>query len=750
MTESNSMPKIEPARISLPFWRQLGWQLTLAFILLGILPVFFVTAVILNRTSEQATTQIYDQLDSVAELKSDQILRWLDEGNLAMDTLLSGSNSTRFSDFAASQFSTAAEQAEMDGMLVDAVQTQYFNRLFIYNTAGLIVASSDPADIGSNVNDQPFFDVSLHADYIQSPMAEPASNQLVMYITRPLRGEKIQASGVLAGELNIASLADIMTERTGLGQSGETYLVNLSNNNLLTPSRFEGYAMTEIYHSEGIDRALNGEKGRGAYDGYRNPPVPVFGSYRFIPELQAALLAEVDQSQALGTFRQVQWISTVIAALAMLAALFVGLYTSRSISRPIHGLTVSAQRIGSGDLKAEVVELRRQDEIGVLARTFHQMQTELVASYEELEQRVADRTKALSSVAAISTAASTTLDTDTLLQQVVDLAKERFGFYHAHIYLLNETRDTLVLSSGAGEVGQQMVVEGHSIPLDREQSLVARAARERKGITVNDVTAAPDFLPNPLLPDTRSELAVPMLVGDEVIGVFDVQSDVVGRFTEADINVQTTLASQVATSVQNARSYVEIERSQAQLSEALNISRLAYWEYDVTQDLFTFNDHFYSLFGTSVEKLGGYRMSSADYARNFVHPEDAALVGAEIQRVVTSNERHSHAAVEHRIILEDGQLGYMSVHVNIDRDENGKILRWYGTNQDVSERRKLEELNRRRARQQEAINKITQKIQSATKIETALQVAARELGHALGMKPTLVALDPSSPADEQE
>src|SRR5512138_383616 len=189
----------------------------------------------------------------------------------------------------------------------------------------------------------------------------------------------------------------------------------------------------------------------------------------------------------------------------------------------------------------------------------------------DLEKRVAERTKALSSVAEVSTAASTILETDKLLQQVVDLAKERFGFYHAHIYLLNEAGDTLVLASGAGEVGHQMVGEGRSIPLDREQSLVARAAREKKGVTVNDVTTAPDFLPNPLLPATHSEMAVPMMIGDQVIGVFDVQSEVIGRFTDADIAVSISLSSQVSTALQNARSFSEVQRSQAQLSEALRI-----------------------------------------------------------------------------------------------------------------------------------------------------------------------------------
>lgn len=358
----------------------------------------------------------------------------------------------------------------------------------------------------------------------------------------------------------------------------------------------------------------------------------------------------------------------------------------------------------------------------------------------ELEQRVADRTKALSTVAEISTSASTSLETDKLLQQIVDLAKESFELYHAHIYLLDESGTSLVLTSGAGEAGKQMVAKGHSIPLDREQSLVARAAREGKGVTVNDVTAAPDFLPNPLLPDTRSELAVPMMAGKDIIGVFDVQSDIVGRFTEADIAVQTTLASQVASAVQNARSYTELQRNQSQLSEALNISRLANWEYDVEKDLFTFNDQFYSIFRTSVEHVGSYKLPSAEYARLFVHPEDAPLVGSEIQKVLESKERYFKTELEHRIIFSDGEIGYIAVKVNAERDENGKILRFYGANQDVTERRQLEEQNRKRASQQETISAITQRIQNAATIESALQVAARELGHALGMKPTAVTI----------
>ncbi len=96
---------------------------------------------------------------------------------------------------------------------------------------------------------------------------------------------------MLAARLDVNTLGHIMTERTGLGDSGETYLVSSQSNYLLTPSRFEGYGMNQAYHSEGIDRAIQGEAGSGVYDDYRTPPKKVIGVYQWIPELQSAMIA---------------------------------------------------------------------------------------------------------------------------------------------------------------------------------------------------------------------------------------------------------------------------------------------------------------------------------------------------------------------------------------------------------------------------------------------------------------------------
>lgn len=183
------------------------------------------------------------------------------------------------------------------------------------------------------------------------------------------------------------------------------------------------------------------------------------------------------------------------------------------------------------------------------------------------QEIIAARANQLETVATVSTTASTVLNPDELLKNVVNLTKERFGLYHAHIYLLDENWSTLMLTAGAGEVGKQMVDTGHSIQLDIGRSLVARAARDRRAVIVNDVRNEADFLPNPLLPETASEMAIPMIVGDKVLGVFDVQSKEANGFSNEDAQIYTTLASQVAIALQNARLYQEQAATVTQLRE---------------------------------------------------------------------------------------------------------------------------------------------------------------------------------------
>jgi GAF domain-containing protein len=181
-------------------------------------------------------------------------------------------------------------------------------------------------------------------------------------------------------------------------------------------------------------------------------------------------------------------------------------------------------------------------------------------------------------MAQVSTTAATLLEPQELLQQVVDLTKDSFNLYHAHIHLLNDSKDTLVLTAGAGEVGRQMVGEGRRIPLAAEESLVATVARPGQGAIRHYETPGEGFLPHPSLAETRSEMAVAIALGDDVMGVLDVRSDVGGYFNEAVVQVFDILASQVAVTLQNGRLFQQSQKALQELDILTNRLTHEGWE----------------------------------------------------------------------------------------------------------------------------------------------------------------------------
>ena len=185
-----------------------------------------------------------------------------------------------------------------------------------------------------------------------------------------------------------------------------------------------------------------------------------------------------------------------------------------------------------------------------------------------LEQRVADRTKALATSAEVSRRLAAILDPRQLASEVVNEVRSAFDYYYAQIYLLDEAGENLVIAGGTGEAGSTMLARGHSVPKGR--GLVGRAADANASVLVPDVSQEEGWLPNELLPETKAEAAVPIAVGDQVLGVLDVQHDRVNGLTEEDVTLLESLAGQVAISLRNARSY-EQSRAQAEMSSLVNV-----------------------------------------------------------------------------------------------------------------------------------------------------------------------------------
>lgn len=254
-----------------------------------------------------------------------------------------------------------------------------------------------------------------------------------------------------------------------------------------------------------------------------------------------------------------QQTNLLVGGAALGISALLSFFIINSITQPLGVVTRAAQAVARGDRDVHV-DITSGDEIGVLASSFNTMTDELNASYEGLEERVAERTRDMQTVVEVSNQISTILDMDRLLQDVVDITKERFGLYHTHIYMLDDEGQTLVLTAGAGHVGRQMVAEYRIIDFSNRQSVVATAARDRQSVVFNDVASSPTFLAHPLLPNTKSEVALPLIARGNVLGVLDVQGDEVGYFTEENMNVLEILSNQIATALSNTALFETSDR----------------------------------------------------------------------------------------------------------------------------------------------------------------------------------------------
>ncbi len=134
----------------------------------------------------------------------------------------------------------------------------------------------------------------------------------------------------------------------------------------------------------------------------------------------------------------------------------------------------------------------------------------------------------------------------------------------------------------------------------------------------------------------------------------------------------------------------ELEESQKRLSSAMDIAKLGYWDYNVDEDLFTFDDHFYAIFHTTAEKVGGYQMKPQQYAEQFLYADDSGLVADEMQKALTTTDPNFSRHLEHRIIYADGGIGYISVNYFVKKDHQGRTIKTFGVNQDITERKRIE------------------------------------------------------------
>jgi putative methionine-R-sulfoxide reductase with GAF domain len=188
----------------------------------------------------------------------------------------------------------------------------------------------------------------------------------------------------------------------------------------------------------------------------------------------------------------------------------------------------------------------------------------------ELERRVKVRNQGLATSNLISRRISTILNLNELMQAVVNEIQTAYSYGHVQIYLLNDA-GYLLLQSATGQAGLKMLQAGHKIAIGR--GLVGQAAETNQPVLVADVTQNPQWLPNRLLLETKSEAAIPIHLDNQVLGVLDVQHNLTNGLSEDDVYILQILAGQIAVAIQNAMLYEQVQRQAQQETQLFEIGQ---------------------------------------------------------------------------------------------------------------------------------------------------------------------------------
>jgi GAF domain-containing protein/HAMP domain-containing protein len=518
----------------------------------------------------------------------------------------------------------------------------------------------------------------------------------------------------------------------------------------------------------GIQLGLNGERAVLAFDSMS------------LGQQQLTIIAEQTLTEALAPAINIVFITLVLVMVVAGVASGLSLLNVRRIVQPIQALVKTAEEISAGDLTLQA-QISSNDEIGMLATAFNSMTSQLRDLIGSLEQRVADRTKALAASSEVSRRLSTILNRKELVIEVVEQVKEAFGYYHAHIYLLEG--DELVMAGGTGDAGAAMLADGHRLPKGR--GLVGRAAESNEPVLVPDTTQDPDWLPNSLLPDTKSEVAIPISVGDQVLGVLDVQQDRTNGLGQEDVDALQSIANQVAVAMQNINQYENTQKIAADLGVVANVgiatstitevSHLLQEVVDLSKRSFNlYHAHIYLLneTGDTLELASGAgevgRKMVAEGRQIPLNSEQSLVArAARTQEGVVVNDVQAdpdflpnpllpktRAEMAVPMLVSGKVIGVLDVQseqMNHFTDTDVDIQTTLASQIAVALQNAHSFTNAQKQVERETkLNLIAQKIQSTTTIEEAMQIAARELGNALGKRQTLVTLDPVVLAGESK
>ncbi len=596
-----------------------------------------------------------------------------------------------------------------------------YDELLLIDASGKVLISTDFDNRQISLANYSFFKNAFRGNYITVEQNFPEANGPSIILVSPIIEGQI-FPGIVALRVGLENLGEISQSQSDIGIGFDSYLIGPDGNTLTDtlegPQVISGDPFIKTFIEENIS-------GQGTYFNYAGQLV--LGYYKYIPGLNATIISEVQQSRIVNDILNLLATYGAVGIFTTLIAIVLVYITSRSIGTPIVQLAEKATLLAGGDLSTRI-QIEREDEIGTLATTINTVADELQGLIRNLEFRVNERTEDLQKQAnrlrlasEVSRDAASAQDLGELLNRTAQLLLERFNYYHTGIFLIDNSGTLAVLRASTTEAGKKMLARNHSLKVG-EVGIVGVAASTGQPRIATSTGEDRSHFNNPLLPLTRSEMAIPLKVEGQVIGVLDVQSEEENAFKQEDISIVQVVADQLAQAIQRVELLENLQNNVSELQRTYQTFTSESW------DIFS-----QSNINTLGFKFDGNRLSEVT---SFPAEIQSILQNGQIATLSTEEDLLSgHTSLAVPVKLRDVVLGVISLKIAspVVSSETLSIIEGIADRLATAiENNRLLLESRQRAERERAISEVASQISTATDTEAVLRTALVELGKRLG------------------
>jgi len=603
--------------------------------------------------------------------------------------------------------------AEVEGTLraLSRKDTLHISSYALLDSQGRDVIDTDTTDLGKDKSQREYFQQPLKTGlpYVSSLQFSPTTREVSLYFSSPVRNAVGKIIGVLRVRYNATALQRLIVQNSELAGRSQSFAILLDENHIrlaqgnspelnfksvipLPPERIKTLqAAGRLPDNQSIAELSTNLPAfeQGLLQAEKTPyfTTPLASSNQ---GLNTAAVTKLKTKPWFVVFVQPQSVflapiqaqiqdtvvlALIIAGVVIIAAVSIG----QILAKPLVSLTSTVTQFTTGNLDARSL-IKSKDEIGVLAFSFNTMAEQVGKLFQGLEERTRELELSQRVTVAVSELSKALIDPAQLLQEAIALMQNRFNLHNVQIYLLDQNTDQLIRQDNANQADPSD--QPTAISIDHNQSLIAQVARTQTTIWMDNVSIA-SLEVEGKQSQIGSKVIVPLLSRGHLLGVLDIQDDESDRFSKTDLETFNTLAGQIATALENARLFEEIQKTEERF-------RTLFEDAPIGMAIVSVETHHPLQVNKALCEMLGYTPSELTVKtfEEFSYPEDIEKDVHLLEQMITG--AIPSYQIEKRYLKKNQEILWGNLTATLIRDRNGKICYCLGMVENITERKQVQ------------------------------------------------------------